>query len=253
VQETPNSTVPVQETPNSTVPVQETPNSTVPVQETPNSTVPVQETPSAFVVTMAVSLPFTLAEFDETKQTAFRGVIANVAGVKLTDVAIAGISSSSAVARRRLLAPALRIDLRVNAASSSAAGQMGSSLSNPATLNNALSAAGLPAATILVAAATTQTNNSTNTSVVSTTTTTLLERIQNPYIIAGAVGFVALTFAVILMMNTKSTHTPMTQSFPQFVPITHGAQLSQFANIPNGVQGTYYPIHDQSGQVTWHT
>ena len=89
---------------------------------------------SAFVVTMAVSLPFTLAEFDESKQVDFKRTIANVAGVNLADVTIASISSIPANAQRRLFASALRIDMRINAASSNAAGQLGATLSNPASV-----------------------------------------------------------------------------------------------------------------------
>jgi len=163
------------------------------------------------------------------------------------------------------LAAALRIDLRINAASASAAGQIGGTLANPANLNTALSVAGLPAATVLVAPASVQTNINTNAPAATNTSmpgssNILLKNKQDPYLIGAAIGFAVLACIVIMRVNMTSAqsksvpHAPMAPSFQHgpLAPVLHNPQLLQFANIPHNVHGRYYPIYDQSGQTNWH-
>jgi len=226
---------------------------------------------SAFVVTMAVSLPFTLAEFDDTKQAGFRSVIANVANVKLADVAIASIASinTDASRRRRLLASALRIDLRINAASSNAAGQLGATLSNASTLNTALAAAGLPAATVLVAPATIQTTptppttNITNTKPTPSLETqqTTLEQLRTPLLISAAIAILGVLVLVVVLLiavaRRKSATEPPTDTQPEDLTNNiQGSHMPEFSHLSQRSampHGRYYPLYDQSGALTWHT
>ena len=235
---------------------------TPPVAAALPSTTPKPE--SAFVVTMAVSLPFTLAEFDDSKQIEFKGTVANVAGVNINDVTIASITSVPTNAQRRLFAAALRIDMRINAASSNAASQMGATLSSPATLNAALVSAGLPSATVLVAPATIQTsaNNLTNVLATPVVQRSIIENMRNPILIAAAIGAAAFVIVLVVVVNTMApkhknvgvfehaSHMPLTQ-IPQGAIMPEFAQM-QHAPMSQMSQGRYYPIHDQSGEVTWH-
>jgi len=219
---------------------------------------------SAFVVTMAVSLPFTLAEFDDSKQIEFKGTVANVAGVNINDVTIASITSVPTNAQRRLFAAALRIDMRINAASSNAASQMGATLSSPATLNAALVSAGLPAATVLVAAATVQTSSNSVTNALTTPVVqrSIIENMRNPVLITAVIGAVAFVLVLLVFVNTMppehknvgvfehASHVPLAQ-IPQGAIMPEFAQMHHAPMSPMS-QGIYYPIHDQSGEVTWH-
>jgi len=246
-------------TSNSTVPPSTANATSTPKPAVPTST-PAPESP--FVVTMAVSLPFTLAEFDDSKQLEFKGVIANVAGVNLKDVAISGIVSVATNAQRRLLASTLRVDMRINAASTAAASRMGATLSNPTTLNTALSSAGLPAATVLVAPATVQTSSNSNTPVLPVVQRSIIENTRNPVLIGAVVGGVVLLILLIVISNSmpskkKASSHPMFAGHVSFAQLQQGVSLPEFAGshrapTASTPQGRYYPIRDQSGAISWH-
>jgi len=222
------------------------------------------DTESAFVVTMAISLPFTLAEFDVSKQVVLKRTVANVAGVSLADVTIASISSIPANAQRRLFASALRIDMRINAANSNAAAQLAATLSNPSTLNTALASAGLPAATMLVAPAIVQTNSNTSTTVSVAAVVRLnilrnmVENISTPVLIAAAIGAAAFVIMIPVIIKCRGSKHKDSDVFTQHehMLLTQNPQ-QEFANIHHTPmsqiqQGRYYSIHDQSGDGTWH-
>ena len=98
----------------------------------------------------------TLSEFDDSKQATFITAIASAAGVSNADVTIVSVESISgarrrgeiSVARRRLLAPGIRIDMSVMAANQNAANALRQKLTDT-VINTKLQQAGLPAATIL--------------------------------------------------------------------------------------------------------
>ena len=113
---------------------------------------------SSFVVTLAVSLPLTLSDFDDSKQSTFTAAMAVVSGVSIADVSIDNIESISTARRglnisipmRRLLAEGVRIDMSIKVADKTAADAMHAKLTVTA-INTKLQESGLPAATILEA------------------------------------------------------------------------------------------------------
>lgn len=115
-------------------------------------------TASSFVVTLAVSLPLTLSDFDDGTQSTFKVAMAAVTGVSNADVSIDNIESISTARRglnisipmRRLLAEGVRIDMSIKAADKTAADSMHVKLT-VTVINTKLQESGLPAVTILEA------------------------------------------------------------------------------------------------------
>ena len=106
-----------------------------------------------YLVKMSVSLPMSRQEFNGSAQITFKRSVALAAGVSSTVVRIDRIlDMDGGVARRRLLATGIGVDTSVQAASESVASAISTSLTAE-TLNSALTAAGLPPATILQAPA----------------------------------------------------------------------------------------------------
>ena len=101
---------------------------------------------------MAVSLPLTRQEFNDSEQLKFRQSIARAAGVSSDDVSIDRIvdMNNSLTVRRRLLATGIRVDTSVKAPDETTASALSTSLTAD-SLNSELVAAGLPAAAILEA------------------------------------------------------------------------------------------------------
>ena len=107
---------------------------------------------AAYVVKMAVSLPMTTQDFNGGQQLKFKQSVALAAGVSSADVSIDRIVDidNSGAALRRLLTAGIRVDTSVQASDETAASAISTSLTSD-SLNAALTAAGLPAATILEA------------------------------------------------------------------------------------------------------
>jgi len=122
----------------------------------PTPVLPLPPPPSPFVTTMAVSMPISMAEFDNGKQTVFKAAVAVTAGVSPSDVGISNITSIATGGSRRLLAVGTRVDFRVSAATQSASAHLENRLGSAAALNANLQLAGLPQATVLVMPKTTQ-------------------------------------------------------------------------------------------------
>ena len=123
-------------------------------------------------MTAAVSLPMTVADFDDGKQATFKTAIAAAAGVSSADVTIVKIESISSARRggairhvtlRRLLAAGIRIDISVKAANQNAGDALGAKLT-VTSINAQLQQAGLPAATLLEAATTAPSGEGSSTS-----------------------------------------------------------------------------------------
>ncbi|KAJ1470258.1 hypothetical protein T484DRAFT_1848507 [Baffinella frigidus] len=90
-------------------------------------------------VEMVVSLPYTKAEFDSSKQDDFRAGVASAADVSVSKVEITAIRAvtSRRSASRRLLATSVEVDFRVAAADTAAAQSLASKL-DATSLNTAL-------------------------------------------------------------------------------------------------------------------
>jgi len=81
-------------------------------------------TVSPYVVNMAVSIPMTIPEFDNSKQATFRAAIAAAAGVQNADVTLVKVERISNALRgeeihaagRQMLVAGIRIDMSINAA-----------------------------------------------------------------------------------------------------------------------------------------
>jgi hypothetical protein len=141
---------------------------------------------------------------------------------------------------------------------------MGATLSSPTTLNAALILAGLPAATVLVAPATVQTssNNSTTVSATPVVQRSIIENMRNPVLIAAAIGAAAFVIVLVVLINTMAPKHKNVGVFDHasHMPLTHipqGVIMPEFAHMQHAPmskmsQGRYYPIHDRSGEVTWH-
>ena len=116
----------------------------------PSSSSP--ETTSPFKVTMAVSIPLALSEFNDAKRASFKEAFAQALGVSSSDVSIDIVESISIARRaaRRLLAPGIKVGISVKAASKNAADTMVSKLT-ATNINAKLQEAGLPPATIVEA------------------------------------------------------------------------------------------------------
>lgn len=115
------------------------------------ATTPTPQSP-VYVVKMAVSLPMTTQEFNGGQQLKFKQSVARAAGVSSDDVTIDRIvdMNNGLPARRRLLTSSIRVDTSVQAPNEIAASAISTGLTAD-SLNSALVAAGLPAATILEA------------------------------------------------------------------------------------------------------
>ena len=102
---------------------------------------------------MVVSLPMTEAEFDDVKRQAFKEALARAAGpsTRTDHISIVKVEAIN-IARRRLLAPGIRVDVSVSAADRSAADAIAARLTEE-DINIELERAGLPAAALLEAAA----------------------------------------------------------------------------------------------------
>jgi hypothetical protein len=118
-----------------------------------------------YIVTLSLGLPISKAEFDSSKQIAFRQGIANVAGVVLEKVIIITITSK----RRR--SEGITIDLEIMAKDSSVASSVAGRLTVD-SINDELEQAGLPKAEILKAPVVTDTSAGTTRK--SNTTTILI-------------------------------------------------------------------------------
>jgi len=168
---------------------------------------------SPFVVTMAVAIPLTVAEFDVTKQTKFREAVATTAGVPSSDVKITSIESI--VGTRRLLAASIRVDILVNAATQNAANTVSSGLTAN-SLNAQLQQSGLPAASVLqvpVAVASTPTNNNA-VSTQSSSSSGISSRMMWLVLVAGVAFILCAAIAaycIIYKMTRK--HTQFEQPF----------------------------------------
>ena len=128
-----------------------------PIPPPPPPVLPPLTAASPFVVAMAVSMPISIAEFDNSKQSVFKAAVAATASVSPTDVGISNIASITAGGSRRLLAAGIRVDFHVNAATQSASTLLENRLGSADVLNTNLRQAGLPQATVLVTPKTTQT------------------------------------------------------------------------------------------------
>jgi len=202
---------------------------------------------SAFVVTMAVSMPLLLSEFDDSRQALFKNAIAVVAAVPSSDVSISkieSITSTVLAVRRRLLSGGIRVDLSINAATRGAATQLGTRLSNPTALNAQLQVAGLPSATMLQVPTTTAT-------VMPPSTHAQRDDIMaRTYVIGAVVGGVTLVviFIIILMFVLQDRPT-IGPSYEQQVPM-----MPEMV-IPVHHEQAYYPLHPNQERVLnvpWH-
>jgi len=110
---------------------------------------PVAVAEATRVVKMAVSLPMSVDDFDQSKQDKFVASIARAADVATADVNIDKIEAIT-VARRRLLAESIRVETSIKAADQSAAAAMADKLT-ASTINTELAKEGLPDATIIAA------------------------------------------------------------------------------------------------------
>jgi len=101
---------------------------------------------------MAVSLPLTQQEFNDSEQLKFKQSVARAAGVSSGDVSIDRIvdMNSNLTVRRRLLTIGIRVDTSIKAPDETTASALSTSLTAD-SLNSELVAVGLPAAVILEA------------------------------------------------------------------------------------------------------
>jgi hypothetical protein len=228
---------------------QEAPETTSVVASTETTALP-STTPvplSAFVVTMAVSMPMLLSEFDESRQVLFKDAIAAVAGVSSSDVSISkieSIASAATTVRRRLLSGGIRVDLSINAATRGAATQLGAQLSNPSTLNARLQQAGLPSVSMLQVPTTIAS---------ATHTSTRADKDNNmshSYIIAAAVGGVSLLVIFIIVLLMLLQDRPVIgPSYEQQAPVI------PVVVRPVHHERAYYLIHPNEQEmvsVPWH-
>jgi len=109
--------------------------------------------PSSPYVEMQVSLPYTAAQFDTTKQQSFMQGVAAAANVDQSKVEITKITevTSRRAAQRRLLASTVQVDFKIIVESTATASNLASSL-DATTLNTALAQQGVSPATITKAA-----------------------------------------------------------------------------------------------------
>ena len=238
---TANQSLPILPPPPSASPVPPPPPSASPVPPSPPSASPVPPPPppppalipSPFVVTMAVSMPISIAEFDNNKQTVFKAAVATTAGVLPANVDISNITSITTAGSRRLLAVGIRVDFRVNAATRSASTLLESKLSSATVLNTNLQQAGLPQATVLVEPKITQ-----NAPVTVTTWTTRYE-LYNPYTWYWWTEGVVVLFILLLIITgvAACVYTRQINTYRG-----HGMQIVTPSAIP--VAATYHPIYD---------
>mmetsp|Transcript_53544 Transcript_53544/g.127336 ORF Transcript_53544/g.127336 Transcript_53544/m.127336 type:complete len:687 (+) Transcript_53544:52-2112(+) len=106
--------------------------------------------PPETYVEMVVSLPFSLAEFNSTKQASFITGVAAAAGVDPSKVTISRIVVVTT--RRRLLASSLQVEFHIAADDMADAQALASTL-DETSINTALVSQGLPAATVVRSAA----------------------------------------------------------------------------------------------------
>jgi len=182
---------------------------------------------------MAVSMPISIAEFDNNKQTVFKAAVATTAGVLPANVDISNIASITTAGSRRLLAVGIRVDFRVNAATRSASTLLESKLSSATVLNTNLQQAGLPQATVLVEPKITQ-----NAPVTVTTWTTRYE-LYNPYTWHWWTEGVVVSFILLLIITgvAACVYTRQINTYRG-----HGMQIVTPSAIP--VAATYHPIYD---------
>ena len=153
---------------------------------------------SLYVVTMAISLPITVSEFDEGTKKSFKSSIAEVAGVSTADVIIDKIESITTArsgggisVSRRLLVAGIRIDMNIQAADKNTADALGAKLTVTA-INSKLQQAGLPSVTILKAPTTTANRDGSSTSGTHDDGGGAGVSNMLPAIIGAGVGFVVL-------------------------------------------------------------
>jgi len=105
---------------------------------------------SPFKVTMAVSIPFSMFEFNDAKRASFKEALAQALGVSSSDVSIDIVESTSIAKKavRRLLASGIKVVTSAKDADKSAADTMVSKLT-ATNINAKLREAGLPPITII--------------------------------------------------------------------------------------------------------
>jgi hypothetical protein len=112
-----------------------------------NITLPTSITESTRVVTMTVSLPFTIMEFTDDEQTKFKASIAKAAGVSIEDVTIDRINTIPA-SRRCLLVTSIRVDYVIKAQNQNADDSIAPSLT-AFIINAQLGRYAIPTGTVL--------------------------------------------------------------------------------------------------------
>jgi hypothetical protein len=113
-------------------------------------------------VKLVVSLPMTEAEFDDAKQQAFKEALARTAGpsTRTDHISIVKVEAIN-IARRRLLAPGIRVDVSVSAEDRNAADAIAARLTEE-DINIELERAGLPPVTLLEVATVVEDENTPN-------------------------------------------------------------------------------------------
>ena len=150
---------------------------------------------------MAVALPLTRQEFNNVEQLKFKQSVARAAGVSNERVSIDRIldMNSSLPVLRRLLTTGIRVDTSIQAPNEITASAISTSVTAE-TLNSALTAAGLPAATILEAPTFASAREMTTTPL---STPAVIEAPKSEpdsnlaAIIGGAVGGAVLCFCIL--------------------------------------------------------
>ena len=109
-----------------------------------------QTSASTHMVTMVLSLPITIVDFDEQKQKDFRVAIAQAAGPSIApdDVSIDKVESMTSVRRRPLAIEGIHVEFSIKTTDAKAANTVASSLTEN-QVNRALKTAGLPESTIV--------------------------------------------------------------------------------------------------------
>jgi len=173
---------------------------------------------SPYVVTVAMSLPITMSEFDEGKKASFKSSIAEAAGVSIADVIIDRIqhittarSRAGISAARCLLALGIRIHMHLQAADKNTADILGAKLTVTA-INAKLQQAGLPSATILEAPQTATSGDGGSTNAAQEDEGGAGVGNMLPAIIGAGVGFVILLAIAFCFYRwySKTKTEPMT-------------------------------------------
>jgi len=171
------------------------------------------------MVTVAMSIPITMSEFDEGKKASFKSAIAEAVGVSTVDVIIDKIESITTArsgvdisAARHLLASGIRIDMHLQAANKDTADILGAKLT-VTTINAKLQQAGLPSATILEAPQTATRGDGGSTSAAQEDEDGAAVSNILPAIIGAGVGFAILLVIVFCFYRRYSkTKTPKTST-----------------------------------------